>query len=194
LPSWVIPVDVKLCRTGTRCRRAIIHAEGVPICPEGPAWCPTEMRVRMVARRGAFHVVVVFRFDRFARSVKQLVLALEEFRSLGIDFISYQEALDTSTPMGKAMFTIIAAVAELERNVITGSGDGGTRLCSAAWNEIRSRHWATESTLSEGSGERSASAGLLMASNRSENGCEHRKRPEGFYCLSQPSQLCQNPC
>ena len=54
------------------------------------------------ARRGAFDVVVVWRFDRFARSVKQLVLALEEFRSLGIDFISHQEAfaLDTSTPMG----------------------------------------------------------------------------------------------
>ena len=63
-------------------------------------------------------VVVVWRFDRFARSVKQLVLALEEFRSLGIDFISHQEALDTSTPMGRAMFTIIGAMAELERDVI----------------------------------------------------------------------------
>jgi DNA invertase Pin-like site-specific DNA recombinase len=70
------------------------------------------------ARRGAFDVVLVFRFDRFARSVKQLVMALEEFRSLGVDFISQQEALDTSTPMGKAMFTIIAAMAELERSVI----------------------------------------------------------------------------
>ncbi len=70
------------------------------------------------ARRGQFDVVVVWRFDRFARSVKQLVLALEEFKSLGIDFVSYQEALDTSTPMGKAMFTIIAAMAELERAII----------------------------------------------------------------------------
>ena len=70
------------------------------------------------ARRGLLDVVVVFRFDRFARSVRQLVLALEEFRALGIDFISYQEALDTSTPMGKAMFTIIAAMAELERSII----------------------------------------------------------------------------
>ena len=59
------------------------------------------------ARRGAFDVVVVFRFDRFARSVKQLVLALEEFRTLGIGFVSQQEALDTSTPMGEAMFAII---------------------------------------------------------------------------------------
>jgi len=70
------------------------------------------------ARRGLFDVVVVWRFDRFARSVKQLVLALEEFRSLGIDFVSHQEALDTSTPMGRAIFTIIAAIAELERNII----------------------------------------------------------------------------
>src|SRR6266849_4828282 len=70
------------------------------------------------ARRGAFDVVVVWRFDRFARSVKQLVLALEEFWSLGIDFVSHQEALDTSTPMGEAMFTIIAAMAELERSII----------------------------------------------------------------------------
>jgi DNA invertase Pin-like site-specific DNA recombinase len=70
------------------------------------------------ARRGQFDAVVVWRFDRFARSVRQLVLALEEFRGLGIEFISHQEALDTSTPMGRAMFTIIAAMAELERNII----------------------------------------------------------------------------
>ena len=70
------------------------------------------------ARRGLFDVVVVWRFDRFAWSVKQLILALEEFRALGIDFVSHQEALDTSTPMGRAMFTIVAAIAELERNII----------------------------------------------------------------------------
>ncbi len=70
------------------------------------------------ARRGRFDVVIVWRFDRFARGVKQLILALEEFRSLGIDFISHQESLDSSTPMGKAMFTISAAFAELERSLI----------------------------------------------------------------------------
>ena len=70
------------------------------------------------ARRGEFDVVLVWRFDRFARSIEQLVLALAEFRTLGIDFVSCQEALDTSTAMGKAVFTIIGAMAELERNVI----------------------------------------------------------------------------
>ena len=70
------------------------------------------------ARRGQFDVVLVWRFDRFARSIEQLVLSLAEFKALGIDFVSCQESLDTSTPMGKAMFTIIGAMAELERNVI----------------------------------------------------------------------------
>lgn len=79
---------------------------------------PGLKRMMADARRGEFDVVLVWRFDRFARSVEQLVTALAEFRSLGVGFVSHQEALDTSTPMGKAMFTIIAAMAELERNVI----------------------------------------------------------------------------
>jgi DNA invertase Pin-like site-specific DNA recombinase len=69
-------------------------------------------------RQGLFDVVLVWRFDRFARSVKQLVTALDEFHVLGIDFVSTQEALDTSTPMGKAMFAIIGAMAELERDIM----------------------------------------------------------------------------
>jgi DNA invertase Pin-like site-specific DNA recombinase len=64
-------------------------------------------------------VVAVAAFDRFARSVKHLVLALHEFRSLGIQFVSLREAIDTSTPLGQAMFTIIAAMAELESALIS---------------------------------------------------------------------------
>ena len=67
---------------------------------------------------GHFHVVLVWRFDRFARSVKHLVAALETFRSLHVEFVSLQEQLDTATPIGQAMFTIIGAMAQLERDII----------------------------------------------------------------------------
>lgn len=62
--------------------------------------------------------VVVYRYDRFARSLRQLVNALEEFRSLGIDFISLHEGVDTSTPNGRLIFGIFASIAEFERELI----------------------------------------------------------------------------
>ena len=68
-----------------------------------------------LSRAGKLDLVAVFRFDRFARSTAHLLAALEEFRLLGVSFVSLHEQVDTTTPMGKAMFTIIAAVAELER-------------------------------------------------------------------------------
>jgi len=79
------------------------------------------------ARKRRFDVVLVWRFDRFARSTKHLILALEEFRNLGIDFISYQENIDTSSPLGSAIFTIISAVAQLERDIIAERVKAGLR-------------------------------------------------------------------
>lgn len=70
------------------------------------------------ARKRRFDGVLVWRFDRFARSTTHLLTALEEFKSLGIDFFSYHENLDTSTAMGAAMFTIVAAIAQLERSIM----------------------------------------------------------------------------
>jgi DNA invertase Pin-like site-specific DNA recombinase len=71
-----------------------------------------------LARKRKVDVVLVWKFDRFARSTKQLITALEEFRELGIDFISYTENIDTSTPAGKVLFTVISAFAEFERDLI----------------------------------------------------------------------------
>ena len=70
------------------------------------------------AKQHRFDIVAVARFDRFARSVKHLLAALATFESLQIDFISLNESIDTTTPMGKAVFTILGAIAELERNLI----------------------------------------------------------------------------
>lgn len=70
------------------------------------------------ARARKIDAVVVTRFDRFARSTKHLVTALEEFQALGVDFLSLGESVDTSTPMGKMIFTVLGAVAELERSLI----------------------------------------------------------------------------
>jgi DNA invertase Pin-like site-specific DNA recombinase len=79
---------------------------------------PALDRLTKDARARKFDVVIVARFDRFARSVSHLLRALEEFNHLGINFISLSESVDTSTPMGKMIFTVLGAVAELERNLI----------------------------------------------------------------------------
>jgi DNA invertase Pin-like site-specific DNA recombinase len=79
---------------------------------------PALTRLLQAAWSGEIQAVLVWRFDRFARSVKHLMKALEEFRSLRVNFISLQEQFDTSTPIGQAMFTIIGAMAQLERDII----------------------------------------------------------------------------
>jgi DNA invertase Pin-like site-specific DNA recombinase len=75
-------------------------------------------RLRADAKRRKFDAVVVYRYDRFARSLRQLVNALEEFRSLGIEFVSLHEGVDTSTPNGRLVFGIFASIAEFERELI----------------------------------------------------------------------------
>ncbi len=69
-------------------------------------------------RRRKVDLVVVWKFDRFARSLKQLLNALELFRSLGIGFVSCTEAIDTSLPHGEMLFQIIGAIAQWERSLI----------------------------------------------------------------------------
>jgi len=80
---------------------------------------PELSKLWQAARARKIDTVLVWKFDRFARSTKQLIDALEEFRHLGVDFISITEQIDTSSPMGKAMFTVISAIAEFERSLIS---------------------------------------------------------------------------
>ena len=88
------------------------------------------------AHRRHFDVVVVWRFDRFARSVSHLLRALENFRSLGIEFVSLSEQVDTSTPTGKMIFTVLGAVAELERSLIVERVRAGLRNARAKGKKL----------------------------------------------------------
>lgn len=91
------------------------------------------------ARKRRFDVVACWRFDRWARSTKHLITALEEFRHLGIDFISFQENIDTSSPLGKAVFTIVSAIAELEKNIIVERVKAGLRNAKAKGKRLGRR-------------------------------------------------------
>ena len=88
------------------------------------------------AHRRHFDAVVVWRFDRFARSVSHLLRALENFRALGIEFVSLSEQVDTSTPTGKMVFTVLGAVAELERSLIVERVRAGMRNARAKGKRI----------------------------------------------------------
>lgn len=79
---------------------------------------PALNRLLADARRRKFDAVLVYRYDRFARSLRQLVNALSEFDALGIHFVSLHEGVDTSTPNGRLVFGIFASIAEFERELI----------------------------------------------------------------------------
>jgi DNA invertase Pin-like site-specific DNA recombinase len=80
---------------------------------------PALNRLLAGARQRQFDAILVYRYDRFARSLRQLVNALGEFEALGIHFISLHEGVDTSTPSGRLVFGIFASIAEFERSLIT---------------------------------------------------------------------------
>jgi len=88
-------------------------------------------RLMADAHRRRFDVVIVWKFDRFARSVSHLLRALDTFHALGIQFVSLSEQLDTSTPAGKMVFTVFGAVAELERCLIAERVRAGLRNARA---------------------------------------------------------------
>lgn len=97
---------------------------------------PELNRLMADAHKRRFDVVCVWRFDRFAPSVSHLLRALETFKALGIDFVSFSEQMDTSTPAGKMVFTVLGAVAELERSLIVERVRAGMRNARAKGRRI----------------------------------------------------------
>jgi DNA invertase Pin-like site-specific DNA recombinase len=79
---------------------------------------PALDKLMQAVRKRKVDLVLVWRFDRFARSSSHLAKALDEFKGLGVQFISYSENIDTLSPIGQAMFTMISAMAQLERDII----------------------------------------------------------------------------
>jgi DNA invertase Pin-like site-specific DNA recombinase len=97
---------------------------------------PEYQRMFDAARKRRFDVLLVWRYDRFARSMQELVNALEEFRSLGIDFISYRENADTTTAQGKVIFGIMASLAEFERALIAERVKAGMARAKAQGKHV----------------------------------------------------------
>jgi len=79
------------------------------------------------AHRGKFDVVLVWAFDRVARSVKHFLEVLDQLNHSNIEFLSFRENVDTGGPLGRALIIIIGAIAELERNLIIERVRAGMR-------------------------------------------------------------------
>jgi DNA invertase Pin-like site-specific DNA recombinase len=78
-----------------------------------------------------FDGVVVWKFDRFFRSTKHMLEALDTFGARHLEFVSLTEQIDTSTPMGRMIFTVLAAIAEFERNLIAERIRNGMKKAGA---------------------------------------------------------------
>ena len=92
---------------------------------------PQLSALMVAARNQEIDCVLVWKFDRFTRSTRHLLTALEEFDHLGVRFVSVQDQVDTDSPMGRAMFTIIGAMAELESSLISERVTAGMRAAEA---------------------------------------------------------------
>ncbi|MHC4799904.1 MAG: recombinase family protein [Planctomycetota bacterium] len=114
-----------------------ITAEYLDIAVSGRKQGRPQLKELMTAAiNHQFDCVLVWKFDRFARSVEHLLSALAEFNHLGIRFISVSDQVDTNSPMGKAMFTLIGAMAELESSLISERVKAGMAAAKARGKKL----------------------------------------------------------
>ena len=102
------------------------------------------------AEAGTFDVVMVWKFDRASRSTKHLITLLEDFNKWGVDFVSLKENIDTSTPAGKLMFTMISAFAQFERDTLIERTKSGMSRAKAQGKKIgrsKTYDWSEITTL-----------------------------------------------
>ena len=95
-----------------------IYSEYIDTCSGAKDRRPELDRLLDDARKRRIDSILVWRLDRFGRSLKHLIVTLDELRQLGISFISYSENLDLSTSTGQLLFHLLGAFAEFERNLI----------------------------------------------------------------------------
>ncbi len=112
-----VGLQLRDLRQYVKARRWVLHREYIDEISSGKAR-PALQVMEDACRKRQVDVVLVWRLDRLGRSLKHLVLFLDELRSLGIDFVSYRENIDFTTSSGKLMFQLLAAFAEFEREVI----------------------------------------------------------------------------
>jgi DNA invertase Pin-like site-specific DNA recombinase len=141
------------------------------------------------AHRRRFDCVVVWKFDRFARSVSHLLRALESFKAQGIEFVSFSEQMDTSTPAGKMVFTVLGAGAELERSLIVERVKSGLRNAKAKGKRLGRPRVIVDA----------ARIAMLRSAGRSwskicdETGLSHGTAQRAFHNLPKIPSLPTNP-
>ena len=89
-----------------------------------------ELAAMMAMLREGDQVVVV-KLDRISRSTKHLIELSEKFEKMGVDFVSLGDSIDTSTPMGRFYFKLMASIAELERDIIAERTKDGLKAARA---------------------------------------------------------------
>ncbi len=139
-----------------------------------------KMMAEVNARR--VDVVVVAAFDRLGRSVRHLVETLELFRHLGVEFISLRESIDTGSPLGTAVFTIIAAIAQLERSLMWK----GSKAASVALAP-RGSGWAARDCKSPSANSASSSTRTFPSALPRKRSACRRRRTCAWFASTMPT-------
>jgi putative DNA-invertase from lambdoid prophage Rac len=112
-----LPMQLEAMRTYAMHRGWAITVE-IEDVGSGAAERPKRVRLLKAARRREIDAILVWKLDRWGRSMVDLVVSLDELSALGVGFVSLTEALDMTTPSGRALVGMVAVFAQFERDVL----------------------------------------------------------------------------